>query len=164
MRSKNEVVLSLLPVNCQLMRGFLYAGSTGEFSRRTWAHSAPNSSAITAGKVVAIPCPISACDTTKVTELSGSIRTQALSGVPEAPAGWAEATSNVHPSANALPAADTDDRKERLVSAISNERFCMVFTPDMVDLPIPNPLRVAQNAPARAAAANAPDPGSRPRL
>src|SRR5215468_9228786 len=96
MRLKNEVVLSLLPVNCQLIRGFRYAGSVGEFSNFTRFQSAPSSSAMSAGMVVDIPWPISACETMMVAIPSGAIRNQALS-----------ATSAASPSAarTALPKA-----------------------------------------------------------
>src|SRR5579872_1244567 len=79
---------------------------------------------MTAGIVVAIPWPISACETTSVTELSGSMRTQAFRGLLED--GCAEATSNEHPIANAAPPADTEDRNERRVTCASSE-FSRMF-------------------------------------
>src|SRR4029453_1752963 len=79
--SKKLVVLSLLPVNCQLIRGLRYDGATVENSTFTRLQSAPSSSARTAGSVVMIPWPISDWDEMSVTSSLGLIRIQALRGM-----------------------------------------------------------------------------------
>src|SRR4029434_1906519 len=95
---KNPVVLSLLPVNCQLIRGLRYAGAVGENSILTRLQSAPSSSASTAGRVVIAPCPISDCEEMSVTTSYGLMRIHglrgALSGTTAAPADSAVAPSN----------------------------------------------------------------------
>src|SRR5258708_11506465 len=73
-----------------------------------------------AGRLVLIPWPISACDTIKVTLLSGVTRTQAVSGTPPGPDPVAVPSPIVAPSAgdpypsnNPPPATAALHRKAR---------------------------------------------------
>ena len=83
-RSWNDWMLSLLPVNMKLTRGLRKSGANGALSRRTVLQSAPSSSASSAGSVVEMPWPISACESIRVTSFSGPIRTHAVSATSPA--------------------------------------------------------------------------------
>src|SRR5882724_9273067 len=63
-----------------------------------------------AGKVVAMPWPISACDRMMVTRSSDAIRTQALSALAVALCALARPTAPDIPITSALPAARKDRR------------------------------------------------------
>jgi hypothetical protein len=89
-------MLMLPPVNCMPNCGWAYAAFTGAATTRTFVRSTSSSSAMSMGRDVEMPCPISALFTRMVTTFCRLMRMKALGakspaavGPAAAPPGWA---------------------------------------------------------------------------